>query len=570
MDTPPITLTAKDIRNKARKFLMINRFSPVVLYSMILLVILAFAAFGIAVGFPFGFFVFIPLVMMYFFYAPIIYSSADFYQRSYNLKHEEYYAVFEGFKRENIFRAFILHVLLSAFGIGFLLAIMTGILVGVFVSPGIGVAVGFGAFIAISIPETYILLRSSMAFYFLQVDAQNSPLTAIQLSWAATKGNMLQLLRLTLSFFGWFLLAIPTASFALVYVIPYFQTAKSIFFRNVVLMLDDEEILDATKVGKIITPNSDANNESKLQLIQNNVQSQPSGAEGRVSPAIREVRVPPPVHSVLQDENNEAIFSNINSTVIPESFDFEAQAHSIQEMMKQPQEFVVPGFVIGDTQRELEIREDETFEEYRGRVQRLRALQEHEKELKDNQTDEQLTTAEKLTNAKKKKSHAYHSYDEDTLKAMEEQIQQNLEVLVTEGVIEHKEVDANISSLESKEQLSNEVDKNHPLLSRKLNQKDDAATAFLNDGNTVNIDAMNTTISDPFVQNALVDKNELIDEITFETDDKEPVVQIPQRRSQIQNAAKNGQVFASSAPSPKHTREEVLERLKKDRANRKR
>ncbi|MCL2375662.1 MAG: DUF975 family protein, partial [Firmicutes bacterium] len=411
-----------------------------------------------------------------------------------------------------------------------------------------------------------------------QVDAQNSPLTAIQLSWAATKGNMPQLLRLTLSFFGWFLLAIPTASFALVYVIPYFQTAKSIFFRNVVLMLDDEEILDAAKVNKIIAPNSDAKNESELQVIQNNVQSHPSNAEG-----IMEVQVPPSVQSALQDGNNEAVLYDINSTVIPKSFDFEAQAHSIQEMMKQPQRLVVPGFVIGDTQKELEIREDETFEEYSGRVQRLRALQEHEKELKENQAYEQLTTAEKLAYAKKKKSHAYHSHDEDTLKAMEERIKQNLEVLVSEGVIEHNEEDANISSLEFDEQLSNETDK-------EPNQNDDTAAAFPNDGSTDGTDAMDITIGDPFVQSASVDKNNLTgqfdnkghkpsgsaaehddtDEITFETEDKEPVKQIPQRKPQIQNAAKNGTAITPSASSPKHTREEVLERLRNSRANRKR
>jgi len=237
-------MTTSSIRNKARKFVMVNKLSPIGLYALNLLAFVSFLVLGFATDV--SWFVAIPLVLYYFLYAPVIFSSADFYLRSYNLRYQELFKFFEGFARENIFRTLVLHVILTAFSAGYIVAIVTGIIVGVVSAPWIGVLIAIGLAVVFFAPTTYIMSRSAFAYYFLIMDKNLSPWEAVKKSFAATqaKGRTMGIIKLFLSYFGWFALGIVTAGLGFVYAIPHYQTAKSIFFRNVVLEIDDDVPLE--------------------------------------------------------------------------------------------------------------------------------------------------------------------------------------------------------------------------------------------------------------------------------------------------------------------------------------
>lgn len=59
-----------------------------------------------------------------------------------------------------------------------------------------------------------------------------SPTDAIKLSRKITKGHRGELFALDLSFLGWFLLATVTFGVLLIYVMPYYQTTKALYYEN--------------------------------------------------------------------------------------------------------------------------------------------------------------------------------------------------------------------------------------------------------------------------------------------------------------------------------------------------
>lgn len=56
---------------------------------------------------------------------------------------------------------------------------------------------------------------------------------AITLSRELMDGHKMELFRLYLSFFGWYLLSAMTLWIPMLYVLPYFQASKAIFYRNI-------------------------------------------------------------------------------------------------------------------------------------------------------------------------------------------------------------------------------------------------------------------------------------------------------------------------------------------------
>ena len=232
-------LELKAVREKAKKFVIVNKLSPLGLYALNLSVVAFLLMLAIAT--PVGWFVLIPLIFYYVMYAPVIYSSADFYLRSYNLKLQESFKFFEGFKLDNFLRSLILHLLFTAFGSGFIIAFVVGVLVAVFNMIWVGILIGLGIALVYAVPAGYIFARSSFAYYFLRMDAKISSWRSIKRSFEATKakGRTTDVLKLFGSYLGWYALGIVTAGLGFIYAVPHYQTAKSIYFRENVLQVDE-------------------------------------------------------------------------------------------------------------------------------------------------------------------------------------------------------------------------------------------------------------------------------------------------------------------------------------------
>ena len=83
------------------------------------------------------------------------------------------------------------------------------------------------------IPGLFFYYNTAVANFVFSDDEDMLPWSAIPKSFQLMKGNCFRLLKLQLSFLGWFLLVIITLGLALIYVGPYYMTALSLFYRQI-------------------------------------------------------------------------------------------------------------------------------------------------------------------------------------------------------------------------------------------------------------------------------------------------------------------------------------------------
>lgn len=83
------------------------------------------------------------------------------------------------------------------------------------------------------IPGIIASLSYSMTFFILADNPKISGSDAIKKSKEMMKGHKMELFVLTLSFFGWWLLALITFGIAYIYVIPYYSLTISNFYETI-------------------------------------------------------------------------------------------------------------------------------------------------------------------------------------------------------------------------------------------------------------------------------------------------------------------------------------------------
>lgn len=91
---------------------------------------------------------------------------------------------------------------------------------------GVTLAAG-GLFLGAVLGQRFFLGR-----YILATSEEVTGREALRLSKALTKGHRGELFLLRLSFLGWFLLTVPTVGLSLIYTIPYYNTAMSVFAKE--------------------------------------------------------------------------------------------------------------------------------------------------------------------------------------------------------------------------------------------------------------------------------------------------------------------------------------------------
>jgi uncharacterized membrane protein len=82
------------------------------------------------------------------------------------------------------------------------------------------------------IPGIVAALSYSMTFYIMQENPQMDANSAITASKNMMLGHKGELFGLLMSFIGWWLLSIVTFGLALIYVMPYFNCALTVFYQN--------------------------------------------------------------------------------------------------------------------------------------------------------------------------------------------------------------------------------------------------------------------------------------------------------------------------------------------------
>lgn len=82
------------------------------------------------------------------------------------------------------------------------------------------------------IPGIIAALRYSMAYYIMMDNPQLGAFDALNQSKRMMVGFKFELLRLYVSYLGWFLLGVITLGIAFLWINPYFETAKANFYHD--------------------------------------------------------------------------------------------------------------------------------------------------------------------------------------------------------------------------------------------------------------------------------------------------------------------------------------------------
>lgn len=139
--------------------------------------------------------------------APFSLGMVGFWLRSYRREKVENLPVFDGFSKRNLWRAVLLLLLRFAFWLAFTVLLI--------------------------VPGVFFALRTSMSVYFLRANPDLKPLDALRYSNRVMKKHTGAYFLLCASFIGWFLLGIVTFGLGLIWAVPYFQTAKAVFYKRV-------------------------------------------------------------------------------------------------------------------------------------------------------------------------------------------------------------------------------------------------------------------------------------------------------------------------------------------------
>ncbi len=83
------------------------------------------------------------------------------------------------------------------------------------------------------IPGVIAAFEYSQVFYILAEDKNIKPMDALRKSKEMMEGHKMELFRLGLQFFGWFLLSLLTIGIGLLWSMPYFQTTLALFYDKI-------------------------------------------------------------------------------------------------------------------------------------------------------------------------------------------------------------------------------------------------------------------------------------------------------------------------------------------------
>ena len=137
----------------------------------------------------------------------------------------------------------LISLVLMAIRMGSIVSIMD---MGVSTGMGTGMPVDYGggggtAFTVISfilwlvaiVVCLYIFYGIAMTIYILVREPKKTAVQAIKKSWAMTKGQKLRLFIFDLSYIGWFILAGLTFGILLIWVLPYYMSARIVLFNDI-------------------------------------------------------------------------------------------------------------------------------------------------------------------------------------------------------------------------------------------------------------------------------------------------------------------------------------------------
>lgn len=199
----------RDIKIEAKERFALNRYQAMLVYGVVYTLALNIAVLTTVLFLINKWAAWYGVILIFLFLlllAPFNYGMTGFYLRLYRFEKIDAFHVFDGFNKYNLERMIVLRLLSFVLWLAFTVLLI--------------------------VPGIIFLVRTSMATYLLRADPEMKPQDALRAANKIMKSHCWKFFGLSLSFTGWFLMGMVTCGLGFIWVLPYYNAAKIVFYKR--------------------------------------------------------------------------------------------------------------------------------------------------------------------------------------------------------------------------------------------------------------------------------------------------------------------------------------------------
>lgn len=199
----------RDFKTEARERFALNRYHAMLIYGVVYTLALNIAILTTVLALINKWAIWYGIVLIFLFLlmlAPFGFGMTGFYLKLYRYEKTDAFHIFDGFNKYNLERVIILRLLKFALWLAFTVLLI--------------------------VPGIIFSVRTSMATYLLRANPKLKPQDALKASNRIMKTHCFKYFGLMISFAGWFLMGVLTCGLGFIWVLPYINSAKIVFYKR--------------------------------------------------------------------------------------------------------------------------------------------------------------------------------------------------------------------------------------------------------------------------------------------------------------------------------------------------
>ncbi len=228
-----------EIKKEARERFALNRYQAMLVYGVVYTLALNIAVLTTVLFLLNKWAIWYGIILIFLFLlmlAPFGYGMTGFYVKLYRFEKVDAFHVFDGFNKYNLERVIVLRLLKFALWLAFTVLLI--------------------------VPGIIFSLRTCMATYILRAHPDMKPQDALKMSNALMKKHCGKYFGLSLSFIGWYFMGLVTCGLGYIWVLPYFNAAKVVFYQREIQ--GDEAVYRNPIVGDTLVEAHETETEAEI------------------------------------------------------------------------------------------------------------------------------------------------------------------------------------------------------------------------------------------------------------------------------------------------------------------
>lgn len=199
----------REIKQEAKERFAVNRYHAMLVYGVVYTLALNIAVLTTVLFLLNKWAIWYGVILIFLFLlmlAPFGFGMTGFYLKLYRFESMDAFHIFDGFNKYNLERVIVMRLLKFLLWLAFTVLLI--------------------------VPGIVFSVRTSVATYLLRANPKLKPQGALKASNRVMKKHCGKYFLLVLSFTGWFFMGLLTCGLGFIWVAPYFNTAKIVFYKR--------------------------------------------------------------------------------------------------------------------------------------------------------------------------------------------------------------------------------------------------------------------------------------------------------------------------------------------------